>query len=482
MSKVCVRFAPSPTGFFHIGGLRTALFNWLWARKNKGGKFILRIDDTDRTRYKKDAVKNIQEALDWYELNYDIGPIYQSSRLNLYKEKADWLVKQKKAYYCFHSAEEIERDRKIQPESRLFRRFSCEGCKNLKDSEINEKKKSDKFVVRIKIDESGHTSIKDTVYGSVGIQHKYIHDVVLLKSDGYPTYHLASVVDDISMEITNVIRGEEWLTSTPLHKILYKYFGKENKMPTFTHLPMVLGPDKSKLSKRHGAVAALEYKEQGYLPEAILNFIALLGWNPKTDQEIFTIEELKKEFDLEKINKSSAIFNIEKLDWLNGQYIKKNREQSIKVRTSYLMNQGYGIDDPRISAGTATLEIDRLKTLNDPSEVAEYTLKDLGDYNSGMLIPKGESIDTTIKVLKKVYDFIGSVMDEHSFEKSEFLRDDIVRWIKEQKLTNKQVLWPLRVAITGEEKSADVFEVMEVIGKLRTIERVRKGLEKLQKG
>jgi len=482
MLKVCVRFAPSPTGFLHIGGLRTALFNWLFAKKNKG-KFILRIEDTDKERFKEGAVENIIEALKWYGLDFDGKPVYQSERLDIYKKYIEQLIEQGNAYYCFCSAERLAEVRKIQEVNKQATKY--DGlCRSLSADEVKKKLDAgEPHVVRLKVPAEGSTEFDDIIYGHISVENKNIDDQVLLKSDGYPTYHLANVVDDHEQVVTHVIRAEEWLPSTPKHILLYKAFGWQP--PKFAHLPMVLGPDRSKLSKRHGAVAALEYKKLGYLPEAIINFIALLGWNPKTEREIFSLKELIKEFDLAKVNKASAVFNIEKLDWMNGQYIKKmDIGLAIQARIShYYKNKGkeYDISDSLKTTGTSALEINRLNTFNDPSEIADYTLNDVGDYDADMLKPKGESADSTIRVLKKANNFIGSVMDDHSFENADFLRDDIIQWIKEQKLSNKQVLWPLRVALTGKEKSPDVFEMMHYWGKIKVLDLISRAINKLQK-
>jgi glutamyl-tRNA synthetase len=479
MLKVCVRFAPSPTGFLHIGGLRTALFNWLFAKKNKG-KFILRIEDTDKERFKEGAVENIIEALKWYGLDFDGKPVYQSKRLDIYKKYIEQLIEQGNAYYCFCSAERLAEVRKIQEVNKQATKY--DGlCRSLSADEVKKKLDAgEPHVVRLKVPAEGSTEFDDIIYGHISVENKNIDDQVLLKSDGYPTYHLANIVDDHEQDVTHVIRAEEWLPSTPKHILLYKAFGWQP--PKFAHLPMVLGSDRSKLSKRHGAVPALEYKDKGYLPEAIINFITLLGWNPKTEQEIFSLKELIKEFDLSKVNKASAIFNIEKLDWLNGQYIKKiDIKKLTEMRKPYIEQEGYSVDDEALLTSTMELERDRLKTLNDSSEVAGYILQSPQNYDASILVPQKGSKGETINVLKELRTFLGSLLDEKSFEKSESLKEDVVDWIKKQQLTNQQVLWPLRVAVTGLEKSADVFDVMVKVGQIRTLHNIDYALERLQK-
>ncbi len=479
MNTVRVRFGPSPTGFLHIGGLRTALFNWLWAKKHNG-QFILRIEDTDQERSVDGAVENIIEALDWYGLDIDEGPVLQSERKELYAKYVDQLLEKGSAYYCFCSAERLAEVRKIQEVNKQATKY--DGlCRSLSADEVKKKLDAgEPYVVRLKVPHEDVTIFEDMVYGKIEVANKDIDDQVLMKSDGFPTYHLANVVDDHEMKISHVIRAQEWLPSTPKHIILYQALGWD--LPLFAHLPMVLGPDRSKLSKRHGAVAALEYKEMGYLPEAVLNFIALLGWNPKTDQEIFSIKELIQEFDIAKVNKASAIFNKEKLDWMNSQYIKKMDTKDLTVlRKPSLVEQGFYSKTETLFTSTVELEKDRLATLYDPSEVAEYIFNDPEGYDLQLLIQKDTTKEETIEVMKKLRTYLSSLVDEMHFEHADDLKEDIVGWIKESKLTNKAVLWPLRVALTGKEKSADVFKVSEAIGQIRILARIDNALKNLQK-
>ena len=302
------RFAPSPTGFLHVGGLRTALYCYLFAKKNNG-KFILRIEDTDQSRKVDGAMENLIDTLKWAGINFDegptvggdFGPYIQSERLNIYHEHAQKLVDEDKAYFCFCSPERLDEVRKKQIELKIPPQYD-RLCREL-PKEIIEQKKSngEKFVVRMKVPLIGETTFVDLIRGNVTIANKVLDDQVLLKSDGFPTYHLAVVVDDHFMKISHVIRGEEWLPSTPKHILLYKYFGWE--LPHFAHLPLLLNPDKSKLSKRQGDVAVEDYKAKGYLKEAIVNFISLLGWNPGDNREIFSLEELKMNFHLNELEK-----------------------------------------------------------------------------------------------------------------------------------------------------------------------------------
>jgi glutamyl-tRNA synthetase len=317
--KIRVRFAPSPTGYPHVGNIRTALFNWLFARHH-GGVFVLRIEDTDTARRVEGAVESIMDGLTWLGLDWDEGPVFQSDRLALYRDAADTLVRRGMAYHCFCSAERLEQVRVTQSSMKLPPRY--DGCCRVLPSEEAERRLAagQPSVVRFRTPVEGDTVVPDLIRGDVTFSNATLNDYVLLKSDGYPTYHLANVVDDHDMRITHIMRADEWISSTPLHVMLYTAFGWTP--PAFAHLPMILGPDKAKLSKRHGATTVTEYREQGYLPEALFNFLALLGWALDDKTELFTREELVAAFSLERVGKTAAVFNKPKLDWMNGVYIR----------------------------------------------------------------------------------------------------------------------------------------------------------------
>jgi glutamyl-tRNA synthetase len=328
MSPPRVRFAPSPTGFLHVGGLRTALYNYLYARKH-GGTFILRIEDTDRERFVPGAVENLIETLRWAGLEYDEGPVkggpcgpyIQSERLEIYRAHADRLLASGHAYYAFDTAEELKAMRvgleKAGKNPKYDRRALA-----LTPADVEAKLAAGlPRVVRLKVPDGGSIVVEDCIRGRVEIEADQVDDQILLKSDGYPTYHLANVVDDHLMGVTHVIRGEEWLPSTPKHVLLYRAFGWD--LPEFAHLPLLLNPDRSKLSKRQGDVAVEDYRAKGYLREALVNFVAFLGWNPGDEREIFSLGELVQEFSLERVGKSGAIFNIEKLDWMNFEHLRR---------------------------------------------------------------------------------------------------------------------------------------------------------------
>ncbi len=473
MHNVRVRFAPSPTGLLHIGGLRTALFNWLFARKHRG-TFILRIEDTDRERFVEGAVENIVEALRWYGLDFDEGPFYQSARLDLYKKNILQLQERGAVYPCFCTAGRLQEVRRVQQLNKQVTKY--DGlCRNLSIDEVTKRmKEKQTYVMRLKVPQQGSTFFHDEIYGKIKIENTNIDDQVLLKTDGYPTYHFANVVDDHEMRVSHIIRAEEWLPSTPKHVLLYQAF--EWQLPVFAHLPMVLGTDRSKLSKRHGAMAALEYRELGYLPEAVLNFIALLGWNPKTEREIFSLPELVNEFDLTKVNKASAVFNFEKLNWLNGQYIKKLPLE--KLASLVQPNLPKNLPQEKILSFIALVH-DRLDRLSELRALLPFMYADTLSYDANLLIPKKAKSDEVLSTLEKTSDFIKKFGDgEFTLLK---LKPQFEKFIGDSKLSNQMVLWPLRVALTGLAKSPGVFEVMEVLGKAKTIQRVQEAIDLLKK-
>ena len=326
--RIRTRFAPSPSGFLHVGGLRTALYSYLFAKQH-GGKFILRIEDTDVKREVENAAEIIYKNLKWAGIKYDegpdiggsYGPYIQSQRLEIYKNYTDKLIENNNAYHCFCSEETLEKMREEQIAKKQIPKYD-RRCLSLNGDEVKEKLKSGApFTLRMKIPENRIVEIEDIVRGKVLFHTNELDDQILLKSDGFPTYHLAVVVDDYLMKISHVIRSEEWLPSTPKHVLLYEYFGWEP--PKWVHLSLILNPDKTKMSKRKGDVSVEDYTEKGYLPEAMLNFLAFLGWNPGTEKEVYSMKELIRDFSLEKVHKAGAIFNIEKLDWLNGHYIRR---------------------------------------------------------------------------------------------------------------------------------------------------------------
>ncbi len=454
------RFAPSPTGELHIGGARTALFSYLFA-KHSGGEFLLRIEDTDRERFVEGATERIIESLNWMGIVADNAdkPMIQSERLKIYQTAAKKLVDEKKAYVCTCSKEELETERQSQIKAGQPPKYSGK-CRDV-NHQINDQS----YVIRMKMPESGIIKIHDLIRGEVEFDASLQDDQIILKSDGYPTYHLASVIDDHQMEISQVIRSEEWLSSTPKHIILYEMLGW--KAPEFAHLSMILGPDHAKLSKRHGATSVIDYKNQGYLPEALVNFMALLGWNPKDDREFFAIAELIQEFKLENVNKSAAIFDILKLNHFNAEYLK-----SKKLDLKDLEN--FGLKD--LSSGELEL-ISRggFKTLKG---VGEYilSLRKNPEYDPLLLIFKKSNKGKTLKAL---------VISKSKFQTSnkwseENLEKTLESIVAENNLTNGDVFWPVRVALSGAEKSPSPVELLLALGKEKSGKRIEKAIEKLR--
>lgn len=466
--EIRVRFAPSPTGEMHIGNARSALYNFLFARK-MGGKFFLRIEDTDRERYKPESERGIYETLKWLGLNWDGEPLIQSKRLDLYQKYAKELVENGHAYYCFCSEERLEQLKKEQEIERLPPGYD-RHCRDLNLSEVEKKLKGgERYVIRLKVPLAGIVEFEDLVKGKVSFDLKTLDDPILLKSDGYPTYHLASVVDDYEMAISHVIRSDEWLSSVPKHLLLYQFFGWA--APVFAHLPMVLGPDKSKLSKRHGATSVIEFKNQGYLFEALINFMAFLGWNPGDEREIFSLDELIKAFELEKVHKAPAIFNIEKLDWLNGHYI---RQKSLDELTSLCLPYfKEGIDVDFIKSVIA-LEKERMKKLSEVVELTEFFFEDKLEYDPGLLIWKKMKLGEVGERLRISEEFL-ETLKEKDFKK-EALEEKLKNLVQEKNLGTGETFWPLRVALTGRKASPGPFEVMEVLGKEKTLKRIKEAI------
>ena len=476
-NKIITRFAPSPTGFLHVGGLRTALYNYLFAKKNNG-QFLLRIEDTDQSRKVPGAVENLLSTLNSVGLNYDNKkPLVQSERLKIYQAHAQKLVDESKAYFCFCAEERLETLRKVQQQKKQPTRYDGK-CRHLSAAEIKKLLQAKTpYVIRQKMPARKLIEFTDLVRGKISINSDVLDDQILLKSDGFPTYHLAVVIDDHDMKITHVIRGEEWLPSTPKHLLLYEAFGW--LPPKFAHLPLLLNPDKSKLSKRQGDVAAEDYLAKGYLPEAILNFILLLGWNPGTNKEIFSMDEMIKEFSLEKINKAGAIFNLEKLDWLNGCYIRQLKlDDLVALSLRYLLAAKTitpKTDKNKIKAVVA-LEQERLKKLSDLPELVAYFFKDI-KYDPELLVWKKQTRKTTAENLKKIVDFLEHIAESRYNKKD--LETEIIKFIKQNNLGVGDILWPMRVSLCGQKNSPSPFEIAAVFGKKETLRRINTAIKML---
>jgi len=477
VSDVSVRFAPSPTGFVHVGSLRTALYNYLFARHHDG-KFILRIEDTDQARFTEGAVENLLETLEWSGLNYDegpgedgeSGPYYQSQRLDIYHEHVEKLIKKKFAYPCFCSKDRLDRMKEEQVEKKLTPKYDGH-CRNLPEDESGKRRKNENCVIRLKVPEKGTTKVTDIIRGEVHFQNEMIDDQVLLKSDGFPTYHLANVVDDHFMGITHVIRGEEWLISTPKHIILYQCFGWP--IPQFAHLPLLLNPDRSKLSKRQGDVAVEDYRKKGYLPEAMLNFVALLGWNRGDDEEIFSLEELIKDFKLERVNKSGAVFNIEKLNWMNGVYIRKlSEERYLAIALETMKNNDIDAGNKETNEKIALAVRNSLDTFNDIIDRSELFLSD------GPLQYSESALDwIKLATSKKVFMTMSTEIEtipEITLDSFKIVMGNVQ---KETGLKGKEIWMPVRSALTGLTEGPELPLVIQIFGKDKILKLLKQAID-----
>jgi len=469
VSDIRVRFAPSPTGFVHVGSLRTALYNYLFA-KHHDGKFVLRVEDTDRARYTEGAVENLLKTLKWSGLSYDegpeiegdFGPYFQSDRLNIYHDHVEKLISKNYAYPCFCSEERLEKMRDEQIRKKLTPKYD-EHCRHIPEDELIKRRKSENHVIRLKVPSEGTTKVSDIIRGEVEFQNEMIDDQVLLKSDGFPTYHLANVVDDHLMEITHVIRGEEWLISTPKHILLYEYFGWT--IPRFAHLPLLLNPDRSKLSKRQGDVAVEDYMKKGYLPEALLNFVALLGWNRGDDEEIFSLEDLIADFTLERVNKSGAVFNIEKLNWMNGNYIRKlPQEKYLAIALETMKNNSIDAGDKKTNEQIALAIRNSLETVNDIKERSKLFLSDGPiDYSESALewIKTGSSK----QVFKSMITEIEKI-PEITLDNFKTVMNNVQ---KNTGLKGKEIWMPVRSALTGLTAGPELPQVIQIFGKVKIL-------------
>jgi len=489
--KIKTRFAPSPTGFLHVGGLRTALYAYLYAKKNNGS-FILRVEDTDRTRLVEGSIENMIHSLAWAGIEMDEGvcldengnitqkgengPYIQSERLDIYKKHIDELLEKGHAYHCFCNKERLDEVRKMQELNKMPTGYDGH-CRNLSKEDVQAKiDAGEEYVIRLKMPKEGVTRFTDMVRGDVEFKNELIDDQVLIKSDGFPTYHFAVVVDDHHMEITHVIRGEEWISSTPKHLVLYQMFGWE--APQYAHLSLLVNEQKAKLSKRHGDVAVEDFKEKGYLPEALVNFVAFLGWNPGDDREIFSLADLEKEFDFDKVAKSAAVFNREKLAWYNKQYIKDMTDlEFARLALPYLKNAGLVDDtvDMELLGNVVALEKERMEVFTELPESLGYLFaKDL-EYDPELIIWKKATKEETKEKLEFLYAFLKNF----AFWRQETLEEEIKKWIANNNFGVGDVLWPMRTALAGRKNSPSPFEIAGVLGQEETLRRIKKGIEVL---
>ena len=497
--KVRVRFAPSPTGPLHIGGLRTALFNYLFAKKNDGD-FLLRIEDTDQNRYVEGAENYIIEALNWCGIQYDEGvgkggdyaPYRQSERKEIYAQYAQELIDKDWAYYAFDTAQELDEQRKKSEEKgetfiyNWHNRQSLNNSLSISKEEVQERiNNGQEYVIRFKMPQEILT-MQDLIRGEVVVDTKTLDDKVLFKSDGMPTYHLANIVDDHLMKITHVIRGEEWLPSMPLHILMYRAFGW--KAPQFSHLPLILKPagmGNGKLSKRDGdkmgfpvfpllwkdpetGAISKGYREDGYLPEALLNFLALLGWNPGTDQEIFTKEELIKLFDLERVSKSGARFDIEKAKWFNHQYLhQKNSKELAKEYLKILSERNVNSSQEIVEKIVALIR-DRATFITDFWELSSFFFIAPTQYDEKAM--KKQWKENSSEILDKIVNILSSQEDFSSANTEHIVKE----FITNNGFSLGQVMPLIRLALVGDMKGPHIFDIAEIIGKDETIKRLEK--------
>ncbi len=473
---VRVRFAPSPTGYPHLGNIRTALFNWLFA-KHHNGTFILRIEDTDTARKVEGAVDMIMESLQWLGLDWSEGPYFQSQRLQYYKEIADQLVKEDKAYLCYCSPERLEEVRREQAKRKEppgYDRY----CRDMTANQKAEMETSGITpVVRFKSPLDGQTPFNDLIRGEIVFENRVLDDFVLLKSDGYPTYHLANIIDDHIMEISHVIRGDEWVSSTPRHILLYQAVGWQP--PAFAHLPMILGPDRSKLSKRHGATAIDEYRNRGYLPEVMINFLSLLGWSLDDKTELLSRDEIIKNFTLDRVSKTAAVFNNEKLDWMNGIYIRNLSIDDLADRAIPFLEKdlpetvGRPLDRAYVQHIMPLIQ-ERARTLAEITSLTDFFFVDEIDYELNTLLGKLDAAQA-FSILQTAAEKLETLKDWASVPLEELLRP----LATELEVKTGVLFGLLRTAITGKTATPPLFQTMEVLGKETSMKRIKQALNKL---
>ena len=461
---VRVRFAPSPTGYLHIGGLRTALYNYLYAKKNDG-KLILRIEDTDQNRLVDGAVNNLISTLSWTGIDFDegphisgdFGPYTQSERLSIYNDHIIKLINNGNAYACFYSEDRLNTIKSKNIPSDIVSEYD-RRYRDIDSNEMIDRMRSENHVVRLKVPSDGMLTINDQIRGDIDFDLKLIQDQIIIKSDGYPTYHLASVIDDHHMRISHVIRGEEWIPSLPKHSLLYNAFGWST--PKFIHLPLLLNKDKSKLSKRQGDVAVEDYMKKGYLKEALINYVSLLGWHGSDNKEIYNLDELIDSFSVDRIRTSGAVFDIKKLTWFNQQYIKEHDNESLQTLINQSLSKKWNITIPMI---------DLLKESVDGINDFENELSIFFEY-----VPF--KVDVNNKLFSKdIYNFLqilmNKIIDYTNIQVDDF--KSLINQIKEEHNISGNVWKPIRIAATGKEHGPDISKFIEIIGADQCAERLQ---------
>ncbi|MGI6412278.1 MAG: glutamate--tRNA ligase [Syntrophomonadaceae bacterium] len=479
MKKIRVRFAPSPTGSLHIGGARTALFNWLFARHNSGD-FILRLEDTDTLRSTSHSAQAIIEDLKWLGLDWDegpdiggnYGPYKQSERLHLYKKYINQLIDEGKAYYCFCSQEQLLNDRKIAQSRRENYKYSGR-CRSLSPEQINRYLEQGlKPVVRLAVPGTGTTVVHDLVRGDVEFSNDLLDDFIIAKSDGWPTYNFAVVVDDYTMRISHVIRAEEHLSNTPKQIFIYEALGFEK--PHFAHVSMILAPDRSKLSKRHGAVSVREFQDRGYLKDALVNYLGLLGWSPGADVDLMSRDQMIEQFSLKDVSKSAAIYDIDKLLWMNGHYMAKSDPSTIAslLREKALDRGWLTCNSDSYFLQVINLVKDRAKTLVELLESAQYFFEEIQSYEDKGLkkyFLKGDALE----LLASVLEIIAGIPEFNA----EAIEKAYRAYAAQNNIKAAALIHPTRLAVTGVTATPGIFEVMEVLGRDKCINRIKKALE-----
>lgn len=479
-NEVRVRFAPSPTGYLHVGGARTALFNYLFARHNNG-KFILRIEDTDRSRFKEGALEEIFTSLRWLGLDWDegpenggdYGPYFQSERTDLYKKMADYLIEKGDAYYCFCTSKRLTQVREEQQKNKCSITGYDRHCRDLSREDV--KKQLDAgtpCVVRFKVPLDREITFNDAIRGDITFQCKILDDLVLLKSDGFPTYHMANVVDDHNMKISHVLRGDEWIASAPRHLLIYEAFGWEP--PILAHMPVILSPTGGKLSKRKGAASVMDYKKAGYLSDALFNFLALLGWSPGDDKEKMSLDEMIELFTLGRVSPKGAVFDEQKLEWMNGLYMQETPTDNLMDEViSLLEDKGVSVDtydsDYRISV-IELLKV-RSKKITELVDNAVYFFKDPDTYEEKAVKKrwKGDA--------PKIMQDLADRMEKCETFTKKSLEAVYQSYIDETELSGGKLIHPTRLAVSGVSFGPGLFELLAILGKETVVRRMRKAVE-----
>jgi glutamyl-tRNA synthetase len=482
MSDIRVRFAPSPTGSLHIGGARTALFNWLFARHHNG-TFILRIEDTDLERSREESARGIVSALRWLGLDWDegpeiggaYGPYFQSQRLNLYAEAARQLLEQGRAYYCYCTQEELAERRREAMQAGKAPRYDGR-CRHLSRDERNRlEQEGRRPALRFQIPPAGETVVEDVIRGRVAFDHEVLDDFIIIKSSGLPTYNFACVVDDASMEISHVLRAEEHLSNTPRQILLYQAL--DRRLPVFAHLPMILAPDRSKLSKRHGATSVQEFREQGFLPETLLNYLALLGWSPEGEEEIMPLSEMVRQFSLARVGKTAAVYDVKKLTWMNGHYLNAADLDSVVERAIPFLQQR-GLAPETISAErhayvtrVVALVRTRVKTLAEVAEASDYFFSDSFTYDE-----KGVRKHFSKPGVDRLLEAAGRCIDRLASYEPQAI-EDAYRGLSDQLgVSAGELIHPTRLALSGRTMGPGLFELMAVLGKSRSLQRLDRAI------